>query len=147
MSEDNGILANITGQMKDAMRSGDSQRRDVLRMLMAEIQNAELAGGKKSATEAVASYGKRLAKGIEEMKAVGAADRAEVMVVELKIVSEFLPAQLTACELEQLIAQILTAGDFGPKDVGLVMRELMKSHKDQIDGKLASHLVRKKLLG
>ena len=147
MSEDNGILANITGQMKDAMRSGDTQRRDVLRMLIAEMQNAELAGGKKSAAEAVASYGKRLAKGIEEMNAAGAADRAEVMAVELKIVSEFLPQQLTAGELEQLIDQILTAGDFGPKDIGLVMRELMKSHKDQIDGKLANQLVRRKLQG
>ena len=148
MSEADDVLTQITDQMKQAMKSGDTQRRDVMRMLMAEIQTAELAGAQsKSALDAVAGYGKRLAKGIEEMKAAGAEDRADALAAELAIVSEFMPAQLTVADIEQLIDGILAAGDYGPKDIGLVMRELMKTHKDQIDGKLANQLVRQKLQG
>ena len=148
MSEADDVRTQITNQMKQAMKSGDTQRRDVMRMLIAEIQNAELAGAQStSALDAVAAYGKRLAKGIEEMKAAGAEDRADALAAELAIVSEFLPSQLTVEEIEQLIDQILAAGEYGPKDIGLVMRELMSAHKDQIDGKLANQLVRKKLQG
>lgn len=147
MSQRDDIRQRITEQMKQAMKSGDARRRDVMRMLMAEIKNAELAGGKKTSTEAVASYAKRLAKGVEEMTAVGAEDRAEAMAEELAIVGEFLPRPMSQAEIEQAVEAVLAAGRYGPKDVGQVMRELMSRHADRIDGKTANQIVRAKLSG
>jgi uncharacterized protein YqeY len=147
MSDAGDITTRITDQMRQAMKSGDTRRRDVMRMLMAEIKNAELAGGKKLPAEAVAGYGRKLAKGIEEMTAAGAPDRAAALAAELEIVNEFLPKQMSQGELEAAIDALLAAGGYGPKDVGRVMRDLMGAYGQAVDGKLANQLVRAKLQG
>ena len=146
MGEGDDIRTRVTEQMKAAMKSGDTKRRDVLRMLLAEMKNVELAG-EADDPQAVAAYAKRLAKGVEEMTSAGADDRAADMQAELDIVGEFLPRQLSDEELEALIDQIIAGGNYGPKDIGQVMRELMSAHRNEVDGRKANQIVRAKLQG
>ena len=59
----------ITEAMKAAMKAGDKVRLSVLRMILAEIRNAELAG--QEATGAVVAFGRRIEKSIDEYRRLG----------------------------------------------------------------------------
>jgi hypothetical protein len=77
----------------------------------------------------------------------GRIDLAEQEDLELAIIQQYLPKQLSASEVESEIRKILTS--FGPassKDFGKVMPLVMKELKGKGDGKTILETV-KKLLG
>src|SRR5690349_11240377 len=114
MSQTPGNTAEqITNAWKDAMRSGDTLRRDTLSGLRAAIKNMEIeARGSEVATDdaAVQRVIEREAKkrrdAIEEYEKAGRPDRAESERAELAILAEFLPEPLTDEELEALVRTV-----------------------------------------
>jgi uncharacterized protein YqeY len=65
---------------------------------------------------------------------------------ELGIVQAYLPAPLTAEDLEHLTRQAITAtGAAGPQDMGKVMKEIMPKIQGRADGKMVSEMVRRLL--
>lgn len=139
------------------MKSGATQRRDVLSGLRAAVKNAEIeartSGGEGVGTmedEGVLRVVEREAKkrrdAIEEYSKVNREDRAQIEREELAILQEFLPAQLSDEELETLVRETITAaGASTPKDMGEVMKLLSPRIQGRADGKTASNLVRQLL--
>jgi len=147
----------INDGWKEAMKSGDTLRRDVLSGLRAAIKNAEIEartdggdGVGTMADEGVLSVIEREAKkrrdAIEEYSKVNREDRAQSEREELLILQEFLPAQLSDEELQTLVRQTITsAGATSAKDMGSVMKLLSPQIQGRADGKTASSLVREQL--
>lgn len=146
----------ITQGWKEAMRSGDSLRRDTLSMLRAAIKNSEIearaSGGESQPLDdaAVMKVIEREAKkrrdAIEEYEKAGRNDRAEAERNELAILQEFLPAPLTDKELETLVGDaVQETGAGGMKDMGRVMQALTPRIAGRADGKRTSEAVRKRL--
>lgn len=135
---------------KDAMKSGATQRRDVFSMLRAAIKNAEIeqqtgigAMDDEGVLRVVEREAKKRRDAIEEYSRAGRADRAEAEAAELEILQEFLPAQLSAEELEALVRQAVSeAGATSPKEMGAVMKVLAPRVQGRADGKATSNLVR-----
>jgi uncharacterized protein YqeY len=73
---------------------------------------------------------------------------AEKEDLEVVILQEFLPAQLSEAEIEALVAKAVAESGAGSmKDMGAVMKLVTPQTTGRADGKLVSNLVRKLLAG
>ena len=129
-----------------AMRSGDSLRRDVLRMVQNAIYNIEKA---KSVTLSedeilgvVTKEVKTRRESVEAFRGGGREDLATKEEAEIAILSGYLPQQLTDDELRALVEQgIAATGAVSARDMGKVMGWLSPQIRGRADGKVASGLV------
>lgn len=143
------LLDEITSGWKEAMKSGDTARRDTLSGLRAAIRtaeiNARLEGGldDAAAQQVVEKEAKKRREAIEEYLKANRSDLADKEKAELEIIATFLPAQLTQQELEELVkSTIAAAGATTTKDLGRVMGLLVPKIAGRADGKQASALVK-----
>jgi len=148
------IAERITNEWKNAMRSGDTLRRDTLSSLRAAIKNLEIeARGSDvviddaAVQKAIEREAKKRRDAIEEYEKAGRPDRAEAERAELAILAEFLPEQLTEEELEALVREVIEeTGATKMADMGRVMSALVPRVAGRADGKQANAVVRR-LLG
>ena len=136
--------------LKDAMRNKDAIKRTVIRTLLSEIRNAEIAAQKdlqESDIEGVMSKQAQQRKdSIEAYDEAGRQDLVDKETAELNIISEYLPEQMTEVEIEGFIADIFKKVDAtGPSDMGKVMGALMPLVKGRADGKVVNAMVTAKL--
>jgi uncharacterized protein YqeY len=151
------LIEQITDGWKAAMRSGDTQRKDVLSTLRAAVKKEEIdsrSGGESKEMDdaAVLRVIEREAKkrrdAAEEYEKVGRTDRAEAERAEAAILGEFLPTQLTDAELETIVrAAVAETGASAPSDLGKVMPKVLPQVAGRADGKRVSGMVRQILAG
>ena len=77
--------------MKTALKAGQKERLSVIRMLLSDVKNVDLALKPTTPLEAVASYGKKLRKSLEEFEKLGKADEVAKLKFEISVVDEYLP--------------------------------------------------------
>jgi uncharacterized protein YqeY len=146
----------LNDEWKNAMRSGDSFRRDILSGLRAAVKKAEIDSRGSSApfdaedNEAVQGVIEREAKkrrdAIEEYNKAGRPDRAESEHNELLLLQEYLPQQLTDEEIEELVrATVAELGATDMKQMGAVMGALRPKTAGRADGKKVNEIVRRVL--
>ena len=140
----------LNADLKDAMRNKDAIKRTVIRTLLSEIRNAEISAQKdlqEGDIEGVMSKQAQQRKdSIEAFGEAGRQDLVDKETAELKIISEYLPEQMTEVEIEGFIADIFKKVDAtGPSDMGKVMGALMPLVKGRADGKVVNAMVTAKL--
>jgi uncharacterized protein YqeY len=132
------------------MRSGDELRKRTLRMILASVKLAEVEKRGElddAGMQAVLSREvKTRQETIADAERAQRPDLATAARDELGIVQAYLPAPLTAEDLEHLTRQAITAtGAAGPQDMGKVMKEIMPKIQGRADGKMVSEMVRRLL--
>jgi uncharacterized protein YqeY len=137
----------ISEQMKQALKAGARDRLRVLRLLKTELQVAQSSGRDYDEVAVVRAYANSLRKTAEEYERRGRPELAEGVHADLKVVDEFLPGQMSAEDLEGLIAALIERNGYGPGDVGKLMRTLMAEHGAEVDGRLAQQTARRLLGG
>jgi uncharacterized protein YqeY len=145
------IKEELNAELKDAMKARDARRRDVIRMIETELTLARSAPGFKGDIDdalyrrVIAAYAKKMEKAKGEFEEAGerGAAMAEKLGWEVEYLSRWLPKKLdaesTAALVSNAIAELGVAGD--PKASGRVIGQIMKEHKDEVDGALANRLV------
>ena len=138
--------AQLQRDLQDAMRARDRQRMDVLRGLITAIKNVKIERQLAELPEAdiVALVRKELNKRTEIIgfaRQAGRSDTVAQSEAEQVILSAYLPAQLDAAVLQQVVQALAT--ELGTTQIGPLMAELRKRHAGQFDGKLASELIKK----
>jgi uncharacterized protein YqeY len=133
-----------------AMRSGDSLRRDTLRMAESAIYNAEKRDRRPYADDDVtAIIGREVKTRRESVEAFRNGGREELAAKEeseIAILGEFLPEQLSDGDLQALVAEAVTAtGAASPRDLGKVMGWLAPRTRGRADGRRVSTLVAEQL--
>lgn len=116
----------ITEDMKTAMRSGDKERLGHIRMLQAAIKQREVDERiTLDDTQVMAVLEKMIKQrreAIAQFEAGGRADLAAKEAAEITLLQTYLPEQLSAAELEALVAAaIAETGATTVKDMGKVM--------------------------
>jgi len=140
----------LSSDVADAMRAGDNEKRDTLRLLLAAVKQAEV-DGRKSLDDAevqavLTKQAKQRRESIDEYERAGRNDIAEVEKSELIIIESYLPKMLSREEITDIATQtIAKIGATGPKDMGRVMGGLMPQVKGKADGRLVSEVVRELL--
>ena len=128
------------------MRSGDSLRRDVLRMAASAAYNVEKRNQKPLSEDEFLAVLTREVKtrreSVEAYTAAGRQDLADKEQSEIAILGEYLPAALGDDEIGALVDEaIATTGATNPRDMGKVMGWLSPRIRGRADGKVVSGLV------
>src|SRR5215218_11024860 len=97
------LLTRLTQDMKTAMKSGQKDRLQVIRMLLSDVKNIDLMPNKPTAEQVVDAYGKRLRKSVEEYEKLGKPDEVAKLKSEIAIVDEYLPKKASAGDTEKLV--------------------------------------------
>ncbi|MCS7230223.1 MAG: GatB/YqeY domain-containing protein [Candidatus Kryptonium sp.] len=148
-----GLREKLAEDLKNAMKSGDKIRLEVVRMLQTMIRRKEIErkGEGKELTEedeiqVVKSEIKKRKEAIELFEKGGRSDLAEKEKKELEILNEYLPEQMSEEEIEKFVEKVINEiGASGPKDVGKVMGAVMKELRGKADGALVQKIVKEKL--
>ena len=127
------------------MRSGDSLRRDTLRMAESAIYNAEKRERREYSDDEVAAVLSREVKtrreSVEAFRKGGREDLASKEEAEIGILAAFLPEQLSEAEIERLVREAVAAtGAAGPRDMGKVMGYVSPKTKGRADGRVVSQV-------
>jgi uncharacterized protein YqeY len=136
--------------LKEAMRSKDNQRRDVIRFALSAIKQVEVDTRKPVTPEdALAILQKEVKKRretIDEAQKGGRADLADREKAELAVLEAFLPKGLSREEIIVLVKDaIAQTGATSTKEMGKVMGVLMPKVKGLADGALVNQIVREHL--
>jgi uncharacterized protein YqeY len=145
------IQDRLSEEMKVAMRARDSLRLGTIRMARTALKNAEIEARQELDDAAAIKVLSTLVKQRREAAEAYRATRPELAdkeEQELVVLQEFLPAQLSEAELEEMIAKAITAsGASSMRDMGAVMKLVTPQTTGRADGKLVSEIVRKQLAG
>ena len=133
------IREKLGEDLKAAMREKAELRLSTIRMMRAEILNKDKETGKEASEEDILkvlqSMVKKREDAAEQFAKGGREELAQKEREEIKIVQEYLPAQMSDAELQQAVqAAITEAGASSMKDMGKVMALLTK----QLSGKASS---------
>jgi len=142
----------VESAMRDAMRARDEQRTQTLRMTMAAAHNKQIELGRALSDEdyvdVLARQVKQRRESIEQFRAGGRDAMADDEEAEAAILTEFLPEQMGAADVEQIVrAAIAETGASSPADMGKVMGRVVPQTKGRADSKAVSELVRQLLAG
>jgi uncharacterized protein YqeY len=140
----------ILQDLKDAMRSGDTKRREALRLLTAAFKQVEIDQRKELTEDDVitilTSEAKKRREAIEEAEKAGRAELAAQEKYELALIQAYLPQQLSRAEIEKFVREaVQEVGATTPKDMGKVMKVLMPRLQGRADGKLVNTIVKEVL--
>jgi uncharacterized protein YqeY len=144
------LAQRIDGEVKAAMRAGDVERRDALRLILNSLQGAakELQRPLSDDEElqVLQRERKRRVEAAEAFRAGNRPDKAEKEEAELAILVEFMPEPLSEDELEQIVDDaIAETGATSMRDMGRVMADVMPQIAGRADGSAVGQLVREKL--
>lgn len=130
------LKARINEQMKLAMKARDKDRLGTIRLIQAEIKRIEVDERCDVDDQRLLAILDKMCKqrrdSIAQYESAGREDLAAQERLETAVIQEFLPAQLSADEINQLISQAIAAtGAQGMSDMGKVMAAL----KAQLQGR------------
>ncbi|MFE3997333.1 GatB/YqeY domain-containing protein [Nocardioides sp. YIM B13467] len=140
--------------LTSAMKARDKERAGTLRMVMASITEAEVAGkeAKELTDDEIITILTREAKKRREAATAfadgGRAEQAEKETAEAAVITEYLPAQLSAEEISDLVSKAIAqtgAAEEGMRAMGKVMGILTPQTKGRADGGAVAAEVRKQL--
>jgi uncharacterized protein len=144
------VIDRIDKDVKTAMKSGDAERRDALRLVLSSLRDAEKDARRPLTDEEIQAVLRReLKRRREAAKAfhdAGHAGRGSAEEFEAALIEGYLPAQLTDEDLETIVeSAVAKVGAKGPGDMGQVMREAMALAAGRADGKRVQERVRARL--
>ncbi|HTP24208.1 MAG TPA: GatB/YqeY domain-containing protein [Anaeromyxobacteraceae bacterium] len=138
--------------LKAAMKDRQQLRLSTVRMLKSAIKYREIELMKTlddaGVQAVVASEIKRRRDALDQYRQGGRPDLASKEEAEISILQSYLPAQLSAEELSQMVENVIArVGAEGPKDMGKVMKELLPEVQGKAEGKAVSEIVKARLAG
>lgn len=146
------LKAQLTEDMKAAMKAGEKERLAVIRLINAALKQREVDERIEITDAVVLAVLEKMLKqrrdSISQFEAAGREDLAAIERYEMGVIQAYLPAPMDAAELEAaVLAAIADAGAGGPQDMGKVMAVLKPRVAGRADMGALSGLVKKKLQG
>jgi uncharacterized protein len=141
------ILEQIKVDLQEAMRAGEKERVGALRLVLSELQKAAKEGSDDELS-VLRRERKRRLEAAEAYRAAGREDLVRGEESEAKLISGYLPAELSEEELAGIVEQAVSeSGAESAKDMGMAMKRAMAAVDGRADGKRVSGLVRAALSG
>lgn len=138
----------IFSDLKSAMKERKTETVSVLRMLLSQIHNEEIAKKSELSDEEVLKIIKKELKKREQAIAIYEEKKDEEFAAkeksEMKILEKYLPQMLSEEEIEHLIEEIIQEKTEKPK-LGDLISAVMKKAAGRADGRLVANLVKKKI--
>jgi len=143
----------ILDDLKQAMKEGDTFRRDVLRMLDSMVKNVEIEKKKREAglddneiVEVISRAMKQRKDSAAQYEAGGREDLAQKEKKEIEILMAYMPEQLSEEDIRKTVKEIIIqAGASEKADIGKVMGAAMGKLKGRADGNEVKRIVEEEL--
>ena len=144
------LKAQITSDMKTALKAGEKERLSTIRMLLSAIQMREIDAKEELGDSEVLQIVEKLIKQRKDSAQQFAdADRPERQAQELseaEMLKAYMPEQLSDAELETMVSEIMAAtGAASMQDMGKVMGQLKAKAQGRADMGTLSALVKSRL--
>jgi len=144
------LIAELEEEVKDAMRAGDAERRDALRLILSSLKSAEKELlrplSEEEELQVLQRERKKRLEAEEAFRNAGRAEQAEGEEAELAVLEEFMPEPLSEEELERIVDDAIAEnGATSLHQMGRVMADVMPQVAGRADGSAVSQLVREKL--
>ncbi|HET7758907.1 MAG TPA: GatB/YqeY domain-containing protein [Gaiellaceae bacterium] len=144
------LIEELEGELKEAMAARDAERRDTLRLILAELRSAEKDLQRPlhddEELQVLQRERKKRVEAADAFRTAGREEQAEGEERELKVLEEFMPEPLSEEELEEIVDDaIAEVGATSMRDIGRVMADVMPQVAGRADGSAVSQLVREKL--
>lgn len=144
------LIAKIEGDLKEALKNREERKISILRLLLSDIHNQEIAKRGKLTEEEVQKVLSQAVKkhkdSIDQFQKGNRHDLVEKEQEELEIIKSYLPEELSAEALQSIIREII--GRFKPQgsqDFGKVMKFVMAEVKNRASGEEVAKIVKEEL--
>ncbi|MBN1161722.1 MAG: GatB/YqeY domain-containing protein [Dehalococcoidales bacterium] len=146
MSPESVLEKKLAEDVKQAMKSGDTLKRDTLRMLIASVKNAWMAKqADLTDADVLGVISKEVKRRQESIDAFKKGNRNDLVVkeeAEMVILQAYLPEQMNREGIVAAAKEVIgVVGAQGPGDKGKVMQQLMPKLKGKADGKEINDVV------
>ena len=140
----------LMADLKEAMKSKDKLRKDVITMVRAAIKQKEVDERVElddaDIENIISKQLKEKKSSIEEFKKGNRQDLVDQTNAEIEILLKYLPEQLSDEELKEIIKKVIDENEItSMKDIGKLMKNVMPLIKGKADGKQVN-LIAKELL-
>ena len=151
-----GLKERLHDDLVASMKARDALRSSTLRMVLAAISNAEVAGKQprrltdEQVVDVLSSQAKQRREAATAFEGAGRAELAGKERAELAILSEYLPEQLGEDAIAQIVAKAIAdtgSAGAGPAAMGRVMGMVAPQTKGRADGSAVAAEVRRQLAG
>ena len=144
------LIGRIEDELREATKARDAVRRDALRLILSSLRSAEKELQRplhdEEELQVLQRERKRRIEAADAFRAAGREEQAENEERELAVLQEFMPAQLSEDEIEQIVDDaIAEVGATSLRDLGRVMADVMPQVSGRADGSAVTQVVREKL--
>jgi uncharacterized protein len=120
-----------------AMKARDKQKVSVLRLVNSEIKAYEVNERKDATDEVVIKIIEKQLKQLKETLQYSIQLKDEAKIEEgnfaINLLTPYLPAQLSDDEVKAMLKEIIENGNYGPSDIGKIMKEIMPKVNGKFD--------------
>ncbi|MDV4152696.1 GatB/YqeY domain-containing protein [Clostridium sp. AL.422] len=120
-----------------AMKAREKQTVNVLRLVNSEIKAYEVNERKDVTDEVVVKIIEKQIKQLKEALQYAIQLNDEEKIQEgnfaINLLTPYLPAQLSEEEVTVMLKEIITNGNYGPSDMGKIMKEIMPKVNGKFD--------------
>lgn len=148
------LVQRMQQDLTEAMKGRDQVRVAALRMALAAVKEASVAGREAKdladadVEQVLRTQVKRRDEAAEAFQAGGRDEQAQRELDERAVLSAYLPEELDDPDLEALVDEALAAGGFTePSQMGPAMNTVMAAVAGRAEGKRVSAMVKAKLAG
>jgi uncharacterized protein YqeY len=139
------VAERIRADVTAAMKAGDKDRVTALRLVLSELQK-DAKEGKGDEQAVLRRERKRRRESEQAYREAGRDDLAAGEAFEAAAIEAYLPAELPDDELDALVATaVAETGASGPRDMGMVIKQVMAAAGGRADGKRVSSKVKEAL--
>lgn len=140
----------LLDDLKEAMRNKDTITKNTIQSVRASIlqeeKDKQIEADDTVIENIIVKEKKKRTDALEQFKNAGREDLIYQTEMEIKVLEGYLPEQLSDEEVKFKDAEIINQVDaHSIKDMGIVMRAAKEQFGNQVDGKLLSDMVKKKL--
>ena len=144
MSQSDSLKNRMQTDLTEAMKAGDDLTKSTIRMMLAAVMNAEVAG-KEAVTlsdeQVIGVLRSESKKRLESAEVYDQAGRTELAVKErneIAIIERYLPAAMDEAQLNAVVseevAKAAANGQTGPKAMGVVIKAVKERVGASADG-------------
>ena len=139
----------LNDDLKSAMKSKDTLRLSVIRLVKKYIQELETSvghNGEATDAEIMKIINKLVKQGkdsAEQYKSAGRTELYNEEMLQVAVLEEYLPKQMSEDEISVEIDKVMT--EAGSTNMGVLMKELNSRLAGRADGKTISRILKTKL--
>ena len=145
------LESKITQDIKDAMLNKDSIKLEVCRSIKSAILIAKsVKGNSELDQEKEIEIIQKILKQTKESEKIyrekSRIDLADHEKKQSDIISKYLPKQFSEIEIKELVLDVMDALNMNSKkDMGLIIKEVMKRAQGRTEGKIVARIVQQNL--